>query len=69
MDSNQQLIDLLVHHMDQRFDALNKRVDTIESKLENLNAFRWKIIGGSMAMSFAITAIVNLIQIFLSTGG
>lgn len=41
-------------------DNTVKRLDSIESKLDGLQGFRWRIVGAGMLASFVISIVVTL---------
>lgn len=42
--------------------ATNDRLDKIEGKIDELLSFKWKIIGGSVALSLLISLVFNALE-------
>lgn len=55
----------IIGKLEEFRDTTKDRLDRIDNKLESLQSFRWKIIGGSAAISFifgALGAIVGMLK-------
>lgn len=57
---DKELLEYYIKHSDSRFDK-------IDMKLDELIAFRWQIIGGSVVMSSLFTLVMNIL--FIVFGG
>lgn len=42
-------------------DHTMDRLDRIEYKIEHLQGFRWKLIGGMMVMSFLVSGLFQIV--------
>lgn len=49
--ADRELVDYFIEQTDKRFDA-------IESKLDELIAFRWQLIGGSAVISAIVSILI-----------
>lgn len=53
-------MDLLPYYVEHT----NKRLDSIESKVDSLLRFKWQILGGSFALSLAGSFIISIISAY-----
>lgn len=52
---------------EKRIDDIVSRLDRMESKLDALMEFRWKIDGGQMVISAVVAFVISLIGIWVRT--
>ncbi len=55
-------------YYDYFVDQTNKRLDKIDAKLDKLLAFKWQIIGGSLAFSLAGSILISVISAYYYLG-
>jgi len=46
----------------EKFRDTDKRLDTIDEKMDELLSFKWKIIGGSVVISTLFTFLVSVLM-------
>ena len=46
----------------EKFRETDKRLDTIDEKMDELLSFKWKIIGGSVVISTLFTFLVSVLM-------
>lgn len=46
----------------EKFRDADKRLDTIDEKMDELLSFKWKIIGGSVVISTLFTFLVSVLM-------
>lgn len=61
MDSK--LIDYVISHTDKKFDLIEERFGDLEKKLDSILQFKWQVVGGSIAISFMVTLLFNVLMI------
>jgi len=54
-------VDLLYKVMVERFDGIDSKVDKLESKVDDLCNFKWKVIG----FSSCVVGIISMISYFI----
>ena len=55
---------LLEYHMvetDKKFTFIHNRLDKIDNKLDDLNNFKWKIIGFAAAVQVIMTTLATIL--------
>lgn len=57
-------MDLLPYYV----ESTNKRLDSIESKVDTMLKFKWQIIGGSFALSLAGSILISIISAYYYLG-
>lgn len=66
------LIDYFIEHTNVRLDKLenstNTRLDKIQDTVDQIRAFKWQIIGGSIALSGFLAVAINVIMIIVTKG-
>lgn len=61
MDSK--LIDYVISHTDKKFDVIEERLGDLEKKMDSMLQFKWQVVGGSIAISFMVTLLFNILTI------
>jgi hypothetical protein len=51
----------VVQLLNDKIDKVDTRVGRIEDKVDQLLAFKWQIIGGSVIMSLIVTFFIQLL--------
>jgi tetrahydromethanopterin S-methyltransferase subunit G len=51
----------VVQLLNDKIDKVDERVSRIEDKVDQLLAFKWQIIGGSVIMSLIVTFFIQLL--------
>lgn len=57
---DQGLVDYFIAETNKKFDAVGKRFDHVDAKLDDLFAFKWRIVGGSIVASIVVSALFNI---------
>lgn len=52
----------LIGKLEERVEWIASRVEKMEAKIDQLLSFKWQIIGGSLALSFLATMLVELFR-------
>lgn len=55
--------------MDYFIERSDKRFDKIESKLDSLIEFRWRLVGGAAAVTTVISIVIGLISLVMAQWG
>lgn len=50
---------------EKQFSHIESRFNRLEAKVETIQHFKWKVIGGSTALSIVLAAAINLTFKFL----
>ncbi len=59
---SEKLLEYFIKHTDKKFDELHQRIGNIDSKVDVLLAFKWKIIGGSIVLSVLINLTIAIMS-------
>ena len=54
------VLDYYIKHTDAKFDDLDKRLDTMEKMIGELNKFKWKITGVASVVIFVIELMMKV---------
>lgn len=57
-------VDKLLGKLDAHRDETNRRLDRIEIKIDSLQGFRGKLLGGMIVISFIVSILVETIHLF-----
>lgn len=50
--------------MMKKFDDIDEKFKNVDSKLDTLLEFKWKIVGSTILASLILTVVINGIQIY-----
>lgn len=64
----QQALDIVIKMVEQNKRDVDKKLDTIDAKLDQLIQFKWQIVGGSVVISVLVTLAIQLGSFFLKHG-
>jgi tetrahydromethanopterin S-methyltransferase subunit G len=68
METDNSEVKLVNAKVEYFIEETNKRLDRIDSKLEQLISFRIMLIGAAATISVVFSAVTTLIMIFLQKG-
>lgn len=58
-DSIQEILSQLENARESVINRIDKRLDKLEDKIDELQSFKWKLLGASGVVAFLITMVIE----------
>jgi hypothetical protein len=59
---SQELFEYIRQDTKERFDKLDDRLDTMDTKIDEIIKYKWQIVGGSLVVS----ALIGIVGFFIT---
>jgi hypothetical protein len=63
---NKNLVDYFISETNKKFDVLHNSINDMKNDIDIIKKFRWQIVSGSLVASVFITAIFQIITVFIT---